>query len=614
MENNDDIINLDNQDIGKKISAKPAPEPKIGIDLEDDFIKNIASAYQVSKLDITELNEFLQVSQRRDNLYQLIDAMCEDSTIAAILETYAEDATETNDTGEVVWVDASEPTVGKYIDFLLKSMDINKHAYSWVYSLIKYGDLYLHLYRESDYKEDTLFKDVSKKNTLNEEIKINAYSKNDNYSGYVEKVPNPAEMFELVKLGKSMGYIKADVAQNYSKQRDTINDFYKYSFKRGDINIYDATNFVHATLDDNQNRYKEEVCIYLEDKNKDEYVYDVNRGQSLFYNVFKIWRMISLLENSMLLNRVTKSAIIRLIQVEVGDMDKTMIAPHLQGLKSMIEQKAAVNAGNSMSEYTNPGPIENYIYVPTHNGVGAIQASEIGGDVNVGTSLPDIDYFVNKFFGAMRIPKQYFGLTDDGAGFNGGTSLSIISSRYAKMIKRIQNSFLQAITSVINLFLIDRGFTSYIGKFTLRMQEPTTQEEIDRRENKLGKIQIASDLLNMISGEMTSEENKLELLKSILSSVVDNDIIEIIEKEIKDLESNDSDLDKKDNLDLDVDSSHNSFNNTSLDQSLGLDSEVDDVNIDTEIENQGIDLSDETLPTPEEIGIGDLVDNNNEQI
>ena len=71
---------------------------------------------------------------------------------------------------------------------------------------------------------------------------------------------------------------------------------------------------------------------------------------------------------------------------------------------------------------------------------------------------------------------------------------------------------------------------------------------------------------------------------------------------------------KKDNLDLDVDSSHNSFNNTSLDQSLGLDSEVDDVNIDTEIENQGIDLSDETLPTPEEIGIGDLVDNNNEQI
>jgi len=35
------------------------------------------------------------------------------------------------------------------------------------------------------------------------------------------------------------------------------------------------------------------------------------------------------------------------------------------------------------------------------------------------------------------VPKQYIGDTDDATGFNGGTALSIISNRYAKMIKRI---------------------------------------------------------------------------------------------------------------------------------------------------------------------------------
>ena len=132
----------------------------------------------------------------------------------------------------------------------------------------------------------------------------------------------------------------------------------------------------------------------------------------------------------MLLNRITKSSIVRIINVEVGDMPKEMVGPHLQGIKALMEQKAAINEGNSIQEYTNPGPIENNIYVPINNGKGAITTDQVGGDVNI-SQIPDIEYFQNKFFGAMRIPKQYFGLTEDGAGFNGGESLAIISSRYA---------------------------------------------------------------------------------------------------------------------------------------------------------------------------------------
>ena len=51
-------------------------------------------------------------------------------------------------------------------------------------------------------------------------------------------------------------------------------------------------------------------------------------------------------------------------------------------------------------------------------------------------------YYQDKFFGGLRVPKQNFGVTNDNAGFSGGESLSIISSRYAKMIKRIQNTLI----------------------------------------------------------------------------------------------------------------------------------------------------------------------------
>lgn len=44
---------------------------------------------------------------------------------------------------------------------------------------------------------------------LEEDVIVKLHSVNDHYTHYVEKVANPAEMFELTKFGKTMGYIQA---------------------------------------------------------------------------------------------------------------------------------------------------------------------------------------------------------------------------------------------------------------------------------------------------------------------------------------------------------------------------------------------------------------------
>lgn len=337
-----------------------------------------------------------------------------------------------------------------------------------------------------------------------------------------------------------------------------------------------------------------------------------------------------MLENSMLLNRATKSSIIRLINVEVADMPKEQVGGFLQRVKSLIEQKAAITTNESMQEYTNPGPVENNIYVPTHNGQGAITAGQIGGDFNV-SQIPDVEYFQNKFFGALRIPKQYFGLTDDAAGFSGGESLAIISSRYAKMVKRIQNTLIQALTTVINILLIDKHQDNYIGQFTIHMQPPTTKEENDRRESIVSKIQIVGDIMNLLT-DIEDVTIKLKILKSLLADVInDDDIVALIQQEIDKLETQADDTTSNDSgesgdfkssggsndfgggdVPLDLDSAlgiNNSINNTDsgfddLDtgNSDGLDA---DITSDIDSDNT------ESLPTPDELGI-DMTDNNAE--
>ena len=552
---------------GKKPKIEPAPETQIGVDTDNKFYEDISKAGISNQLDMSAFDSFLTTARSRDQIYNLIDSMSEDSIIASVLETYAEDATETNEDGDIVWVDSADPDIAKMISYLLKAMRVNKNIYGWVFALIKYGDVYLRMYRESDYEKDPLFDDDEKirnkaqklnedihlndpdldpdlgaeeKEKLTEAVKIKAYSEDDHYVPYLEMNSNPAEMFELTKFGKSYAYIKADINASStfsSKKYFESGDFLRYQFKKNDINVYQATEFVHAYLEDDANRTPEEVKIFFTDSDDEDgekalsATYKVRRGQSLLYDIFKVWRELTLLENSILLNRVTKSSLVRVIGVEVGDMPKEMVQPHLQGIKSLIEQKSSLDAGNSMNEYTNPGPVENNVYIPTRNGQGAITMSQVGGDVQVG-QLTDLDYFRDRLFGGLGVPKQYFGFTEDGAGFNGGQSLSIISSRYAKRVVRIQNTILQALTDAINLMLIDRGLKGYVNKYKLHMLPPITQGDLDRRENLSAKVQLTRDTMDMLA-DIEAPAVKLEILKNLMSSyITDPDILHLIQGEI----------------------------------------------------------------------------------
>ena len=627
-----DMYQDDSPKLGSKINPIPMPETNIGIDTDDAFYDSIVQSGESAQLDITRINAFTQITNNRETLYETLDTMAQDSTVSAVLETYAEDATEANDQGDIVWAESSDDKILKYVSFLLDSLNVNKYIYQWIYSLCKYGDVYLKLFRESDF-EDSLLDNEDKesklltekfekaqepynvlayKEKLDEDVVIKYYKKNDKLVNYIEMIPNPAEMFELTKFGKSYAYIKTNSVPRLNT--DNINmftNYYLYRLKRNDVNIYNAVSFVHACLQDDTPRFPEQVQIF-NDYDADEssvYTYSVRRGKSVLYDSYKIWRENMLLENALLLNRISKSALLRVIEVEVADMPKDKVRERLQRIKQLIEQKASIDTGNMMSEYVNPGAMENTIYVPTKNGVGAINTQQVGGDVNV-RDIADIDYFKNKLFAAWKIPKQFFGETDDSTGFNGGTSLTILSSRYAKTVKRIQATMIQALTDAINILLIDRGLDSYVNKFSLHMQEPVTQEELDKRDALSSEIALAGDVMNMLDG-IEDPILKLKITKSLISNIISNqEVIELVQEQIEALEeaveeeakadldsgSNDIDLDISGDIDFSGDDFASDFES-------GLDSGSDFTD-DFGTEDLSGDVGGEELPSPSDLGGG----------
>ena len=289
INNVDSAFVQDDELYGKKLNPVAPPQRNIGIDLDAEFLYQLAGEGVSSHVDIAKIDAFSQVSQNREVIYQLLDTMAQDPTIASVLEVYAEDATETNDDGRIVWVESDDSDCAKYITYLLDTMGVDKYIYKWTYSLCKYGDLYLRLYRNSEL-EDGLFNEKENKENerkqklreevetykelhegalpskeelqqMNEDVIVKIFSKDDKYSHYVEAASNPAEMIELTKFGKSYAYIKAPTINTSTKKDNLMSSQYLYSFQRKDVEVFEATEYVHASLEDDSSRNPEEVEI-----------------------------------------------------------------------------------------------------------------------------------------------------------------------------------------------------------------------------------------------------------------------------------------------------------------------------------------------------------------
>ena len=172
------------------------------------------------------------------------------------------------------------------------------------------------------------------------------------------------------------------------------------------------------------------------------------------------------------------------------------------------------------------------------------------------------------------------------------------------------------ITDMINLILLDTGNEQYINNFTIRMLAPTTQEEIDRRENIVGKIGLISDVMNNL-GDIENSETKLKILKDLLSNAINNpDVIQLIEDEIESIETSKIAMEapqeeaapdtKPSEVSTDLDALFNS------DEPLDLsdNSEPSDLTA-LFAEPEAAAESETSLPNPEELGIGDVSDSTN---
>ena len=541
-----------------RVVPKQTPQDKISNTNERNSLTNkITDAIEAGRrIDLTELMNITTLKGDRNHKYDAYEEMVADGRIGAAVEMYANDTVQYNPEGKIIWVESADTEVAKYANKLLDDLNIAENIWSYAYCLWLYGDVYLELFENTSTsgKKPTLLVEPVKGNS---NVRTQVPIQGARLERYIEKVANPAEIYDLQYKGKTSGYIRS-----HDDVKNTLeNNTYLYSGMMTELNILNPTKFVHICLSPNINRFPEKFRLLKEDEMEkvDEngridvsnsegsggsLSFTVKTGQSILENVYGAYQTLKLKEESVLLERITKSSITRVIQVELGDLPESQKKRKLLEIKNQIEQQIQINKqSGTIQSRAGAQPIENIIYTTTKNGKGTISTVNIGGDVDIG-NLSDVEDSENKVYGALLIPKALLGADMEGSGLSNGGSLTEMNTTYARRIKRGQVALCSAMKTLINIFALSEGLgEKVVNNFEVRLTPIITVEDNRRDELLQNKIRNVNDMLNLINNiKEINDTTKLDMIIEWLGSYLNQqDIVDILNERIKELEDEETD-------------------------------------------------------------------------
>lgn len=493
-----------------------------------DKLNDIITQSNDGMLNMNEINKFRLLKSNRNEKFNSFDLMSQDSRVASILNMYADDCTQYNQSSKIIWAESSDQNCADFVNRLIDNLQLNKHVWSHIYSLCKYGDLYLELFYEDE--------------KVKNDNGSNAYYRpiGSTIEEHVEAIRNPGSMFDLVSHGKTSFYVKVNSNEENYEAISQGMQIYQNSSRAEDNCIYPPDKYIHISLNDAYSRFANKYILQNTETGEDE-EFDIKEGTSILANAFKTWSELNLLEDSVLLNRLSKSAIIRLIQIEVGNTEGEDVQEVLKSLRDKISRSRYFDKSTGdFKNQANPGPLENIIYHATHKGNGAITHSTIGGDVNV-KDLADIDYFLEKFAQSFPIPVAYIKQkNDDGGGLSAGTSLTKFDAKYGRTLKRIQSAYISGIVDLINVYAYKKGLTDYMNSFTIKMVSPSAVEDNERDEKLKNHTDMIRDIMQVVNDQQDAykPETKKKMIAYLAQTLLqDQGLSDILQEDLNEEEN-----------------------------------------------------------------------------
>lgn len=422
-----------------------------------------------SKFDAAfdQVKMFFGLLWDRVAMYNDYEYMMQDAIISSALELYTEDATQASpETNKPFWISTTSEFLEREFTEFCTRLDLYRNYTDICYNLCLYGDLFPRLY----------------------------WGNTNEGLIYIDHKIHPADVEKASIGGYTLGY-------RYDNRMFTPKDFYHLKLCFSKMQRREWYNWMIVKIDGYDFRVRSDY------------------GTSVLENARKIYKIMNLLENCLVVARLSRSPLQQIIGIQFGeDTTNTEALAFLNKMKEALAEENTIDQMTQTFESSKQTfKLLNRMFIPLFGEKGSLQVENLNGAVDI-KDIVDIEYFQSKLYGALRTPKAYLGMEESLPGSLGESALARLEVRYGKNVKRVKTTLLQFLTDMFTMHLIHIGKQDLLGEFLIEGAVISTKEEEERKNALEKSMSIMSSVVDTFSSlEIMPEEKagKQTLLKNL---------------------------------------------------------------------------------------------------
>ena len=216
-------------------------------------------------------------------------------------------------------------------------------------------------------------------------------------------------------------------------------------------------------------------------------------GVSFLNSARRHFRMLSMMEDMMLIYRLDRSIERRVFKINVGAIDENDVQAYVQEIANNFKRTPIVDplTGQIDLRKSFMNVTEDF-FIPTRDDNASSPIETLQGAQNL-TAMDDIKFVQNKVLTALRVPKSFLNFEETNGD---GKNLSLLDVRFTRTVNRIQQALLMELNKIAVIHLYLNGFQDELNNFTLTMNNPSSQAEMLELENLAKKITTAKDAVS----------------------------------------------------------------------------------------------------------------------
>jgi hypothetical protein len=382
----------------------------------------------------------------RTFIYSDYDIMDNDAIIASALDIISEEATLRNEMGEVIQIRSNDEDIQQVLyNLFYDVLNIEFNLWSWIRQMCKYGDFFLKL-------------EIAEKYGVYNVIPFTAY--------HIER------------------------QENYDKERPNA-----VRFRYSPEGIYGGSSGYYPTPAVSSTKNSEFVYFDNYEMAHFRLMTDVNYlpyGRSYLEPARRIYKQYALMEDAMLIHRISRSPDRRIFYINVGSIPPNEVDNFMQKTISTMKRTPLQDrqTGEYNLKYNQQNLLEDF-YIPIRGNDTSTKIETAPG-LNY-TGIDDVTYLRDKLFAALKVPKAFMGYDEN---ISGKATLAAEDIRFARTIDRIQRIILSELYKIALVHLYTQGYTAdNLANFELSLTTPSIIYDQERIALMKEKMDLAAQML-----------------------------------------------------------------------------------------------------------------------